>query len=649
MNLNGNFHKGQCQPALLIMQNVENVTPEQNTPQTENVTSEQNLPATPKDDLISFDENPPTLQLRETSAQAVNPLTDDVPNTEAGSNNEKDSKPSNSEYDTAEEEPDIHFKKIKNPYINRIAEARKFNEGEIYDYYAFVPKRYYAEGEPLAFFESIEEKIADIYKKELALKGRLKEAIKANRKPSHLNEIWRLRRNTNIANFEGIKFLATLHNIDKFEKSNPNYAINIFKLFYRKAFGKIKVDIDPLHISEHNYQIEHMIDLLYLTEGEESLNDRKNQNDIPKGLKTHYSIRFITETCPGPNKASQCLILPEEEAKEIEADKKDKEENTIKEAEQIAVSYKYTIYYLIENLQEDLEVILDKLHEIALSGYNKIRVFNPETKKYLGALHRKCHGKKLIIQSKLYDEQKEKHKSCKEKNRVIDHDHITGKFRGPAHSRSKVINEKIVPIANNLEQYITYLVGQLQFIDSLKFSLPEGQTKTPEQLAKCFPIMSKFISPHLLSLLTYFNSDLDEVNYCEQGCESKECEHEKIYTITQKNYDFAHTAFRKASYSVFKLDPANYLTTPGLAWDACMKVTKVKLELFNKHQGDMHNFFTAMKRGGMSLAKRCIVRTNLSGLEGYDEKKAKKWLLYLDANNLYDWAMSQYLPTRGFK
>ncbi|CAG8842431.1 14127_t:CDS:2, partial [Racocetra persica] len=128
-------------------------------------------------------------------------------------------------------------------------------------------------------------------------------------------------------------------------------------------------------------------------------------------------------------------------AKEIEADEKDKEENTIKEVEQIAVSYRYTIHYsdrttqkpvinreskniikdLMENLQEDLEVILDKLREIAPSGYNKIRVFDPKTKKYLGASHRKCHGKKLMIQAKLDDEQKEKHKSCK--------------FRGPAHSR----------------------------------------------------------------------------------------------------------------------------------------------------------------------------------------------------------------------
>ncbi|CAG8659533.1 9538_t:CDS:1, partial [Diversispora eburnea] len=66
------------------------------------------------------------------------------------------------------------------------------------------------------------------------------EAIKANRKSPHLNEIWRLRRNANIANFESIKFLATLHDIDKFEENNPNYVINIFKPFYRETFEKIK-------------------------------------------------------------------------------------------------------------------------------------------------------------------------------------------------------------------------------------------------------------------------------------------------------------------------------------------------------------------------------------------------------------------------
>ncbi|CAG8836665.1 14833_t:CDS:2, partial [Cetraspora pellucida] len=136
---------------------------------------------------------------------------------------------------------------------------------------------------------------------------------------------------------------------------------------------------------------------------------------------------------------------------------------------------------LIENLQEDLDFILDKLRipvpcKLHEAEYNKIRIFDPETKKYLGAGHRKCHGKKPMIQGKLDDEQKKAHGVCKkcmycntqlpdeEKNKVLDHDYITGRFRGASYN-TKVTDEKIVLIANNSEQYITFSVGQLQFID----------------------------------------------------------------------------------------------------------------------------------------------------------------------------------------
>ena len=36
-------------------------------------------------------------------------------------------------------------------------------------------------------------------------------------------------------------------------------------------------------------------------------------------------------------------------------------------------------------------------------------------------------------------------------------------------------------------------------------------------------------------------------------------------------------------------------------------------------------------------------------MKTYDEKAPSKYVMYLDANNLYGWAMSQYLPTGGFK
>ena len=36
-------------------------------------------------------------------------------------------------------------------------------------------------------------------------------------------------------------------------------------------------------------------------------------------------------------------------------------------------------------------------------------------------------------------------------------------------------------------------------------------------------------------------------------------------------------------------------------------------------------------------------------MECYDSSKESKFIMYLDANNLYGWAISQYLPYGGFK
>ena len=36
-------------------------------------------------------------------------------------------------------------------------------------------------------------------------------------------------------------------------------------------------------------------------------------------------------------------------------------------------------------------------------------------------------------------------------------------------------------------------------------------------------------------------------------------------------------------------------------------------------------------------------------MSGYNSEKPSKYIMYLDANNLYGWAMSQYLPTGGFR
>ena len=53
-------------------------------------------------------------------------------------------------------------------------------------------------------------------------------------------------------------------------------------------------------------------------------------------------------------------------------------------------------------------------------------------------------------------------------------------------------------------------------------------------------------------------------------------------------------------------------------------------------------------RGGISMVSRRFARSNIPGMKKWKPNKGNKSILYLDANNLYGWAMMQYLPTGGF-
>ena len=66
---------------------------------------------------------------------------------------------------------------------------------------------------------------------------------------------------------------------------------------------------------------------------------------------------------------------------------------------------------------------------------------------------------------------------------------------------------------------------------------------------------------------------------------------------------------------IYRLDPVYFVSAPGLAWQACLKKTEVKLEL----------------------------------LTDYDKNSESSYIEYLDANNLYEWTMSQKRPTNGFR
>ena len=54
-------------------------------------------------------------------------------------------------------------------------------------------------------------------------------------------------------------------------------------------------------------------------------------------------------------------------------------------------------------------------------------------------------------------------------------------------------------------------------------------------------------------------------------------------------------------------------------------------------------------RGGISYIANRYGEANNKYMKNYNDKAPSKYIMYLDANNLYGWAMSQYLPTGGFK
>lgn len=105
--------------------------------------------------------------------------------------------------------------------------------------------------------------------------------------------------------------------------------------------------------------------------------------------------------------------------------------------------------------------------------------------------------------------------------------------------------------------------------------------------------------------------------------------------------------FRDLCHRTYGLDPAHYYTAPGLSWDAMLKQTKVKLELLTDI--DQIAFVKAGIRGGVSQCSNRYAKANNKFLDDHNENAPESYLAYFDANNLYGWAMSQFLPEGGFE
>ena len=320
-----------------------------------------------------------------------------------------------------------------------------------------------------------------------------------------------------------------------------------------------------------------------------------------------------------------------------------------------------------------------------------------------------------------------------EDDKVKDHCHLTGKYRGAVHDdcNKKYRVPKFIPIVfhnlagydchlfikklassipgelkcipSNEEKYISFSkeikVGEfidkkgktrevkreLRFIDSFKFmgssldSLSKNLTKDQFKNIKSYysnkqldllirkgvypydwvDSINKFSETQLPPIESFYSKLNDEGISDEDYLHAQKvwkvfkCETFRDYHNIYNVSDVLILAdvfenFRDVCSENYGIDPAHHFTSPGLAWDAALKKTKIELELLNDY--DMLLMIQKGIRGGISMiSNRYGVANNVYMNEMYDPSKESTYIQYLDANNLYGWAMSKPLPTHGFE
>ena len=227
-------------------------------------------------------------------------------------------------------------------------------------------------------------------------------------------------------------------------------------------------------------------------------------------------------------------------------------------------------------------------------------------------------------------------------------------------------------IPNNMEKYMAFMLGNhLTFIESFQFmssSLEKLVSNLPKESLKY--MSQKGVYPYdFMDSFDKFNEKLPpKENFYsilnDEEISDEDYKHaQNVWnTFSLKNMGEYHDLylesdvllladvfqnFRKTCLQYYKLDPCHYFTSPGLSWDSMLRMTDIKLELMTDI--DMFQFIQKGMRGGISYIANRYGKANNKYMKTYDEKAPSKYIMYLDANNLYGWAMSQYLPTGGFK
>ena len=575
-------------------------------------------------------------------------------------------------------------------------------------------------------------------------------------------------------NMKGIEYPVILKDINRFEKQNPEISITVL------GFNE-KDKVYPLHVSEYIYNRKHNIILLLIErDGVKHYCLVKNPSRLlSKQISVHKGGTHICFRCLNPFWSHNSLEKHWEYCKNHEAVKINMpEKGTIlkfkhhERSERVPFIIYADTEALIKEMQNCDPNPLDSYtkkyqkHEpISFSYYIKSfddNVYESKLRKYTGEdamekfvdwieedvkdianipdmemifgpdeLDQFDNATKCWICKGEFDDTPDV-KGYRKGEKVKDHCHYTGRFRGAAHNSCnlKYKKPKLIPVVfhnlsgydshlfiknlgftegnidcipNNEEKYISFtkntVVGsytnkegkdklikhKIRFIDSFKFMNTSLESLVNNLPGDGFNNLERYYKGEKLSLVKrkgfypyeYMNSlkrfkenkiPPKEAFYSRltgEGISDEGYEHvKKVWKVfgmkTLQDYHDLYNVtdvllladvfenFRNVCMENYKLDPAHYFTAPGLAWDACLKITDVELELLSDI--DMLLMIEKGIRGGVSMISNRYAKANNKYMsESFNEKDPSKYIQYLDANNLYGWAMSKPLPTHGFK
>ena len=239
-----------------------------------------------------------------------------------------------------------------------------------------------------------------------------------------------------------------------------------------------------------------------------------------------------------------------------------------------------------------------------------------------------------------YTDDKGKDKPIKHKIRFID------SFKFMSTSLESLVNNLPGDAFNNLERY--YKGEKLSLVKRKGFYPYEYMNSLKRFKEDKIPPKEAFYSRHTGEGIS--DEDYEDVKKVWKvfGMKTLQDYHD-LYNVT----DVLLLAdvfenFRNVCMENYKLDPAHYFTAPGLAWDACLKITDVELELLSDI--DMLLMIEKGIRGGVSMISNRHAKANNKYMgESFIDTMTSIYIMYLDANNLYGWAMSKPLPTHEFE